>query len=339
VKKKVVFEYPLIFLITIVLSLAQTVCSAPEHCGLLSEGNLCRINDNTPILSASSFSILSASDFDNDIFLNPCQKAEYVSDGNNWISCLSGQYILQNIGAHDYFCNGTKQREEQVINDVVNITTGNGLGSIIECCGSSLCLCNSNNAGVRLTTGQSLTVDGDIPEITLVCPDNQHLIGLDVGGNIICEESISFLVGSLLTPADCINDGGEVVNIGQGSICKFSGDSCPTVWTQFENFRTTVPSGNCPRQENRVVSVFNINAKYQITDSGTYLISCNYGSILCCGPAPTNIVTTGQEFSSHEPDKVTFTQGKNACGAACGAEHCTTTTAFCEAKTIEIGCH
>ena len=175
-KKTFSFVIIIVFIL-FVPPLAAQFCSAPEHCGLLSEGDLCRITNGNP-------SILPASNFDGDIFLNQCQNAEYVSDGNNWISCLSGQYILENVRGHDYFCNGTGLREEEEINGV-NITTGNGLGSIIECCGSGFC--NSNNAGIRLSTGQSITADSDITTITLTCPDDQQLIGLDDQGNIICE--------------------------------------------------------------------------------------------------------------------------------------------------------
>jgi len=74
---------------------------------------------------------------------------------------------------------------------------GNGLESIIECCGSGLC--NSNNAGVRLSTGQSITADSDITIITLTCPDDQQLIGLDDQGNIICEDTITTLPPLLIT--------------------------------------------------------------------------------------------------------------------------------------------
>ncbi len=49
-----------------------------------------------------------------------------------------------------------------------------------------------------------------------------------------------YLVNNVHTNIDCMDARGEVVDVPEGKICKFPGSSCPSGWTQYKNWSTTI---------------------------------------------------------------------------------------------------
>ena len=142
------------------------------------------------------------------------------------------------------------------------------------------------------------------------------------------------------TNTDCVSLNGTVASAGTATICKFSKSTCPSGWQQYQRWRTSINDSNCPTVTYAYNSYTRNNHPALNADSGTYLLSCNYGNNFCCGSKPSSSVTNtiGNAWSNHTSDRKSWTQGYNNCGPACGSEHCTSTTAFCEANTVEIGC-
>jgi len=65
---------------------------------------------------------------------------------------------------------------------------------------------------------------------------DEQIIG---GGNLP-------LVNNVHTQQDCINAGGEVVDSDVTlKQCRFAGSNCPSGWTQYKNWSTTITPSNC----------------------------------------------------------------------------------------------
>jgi len=223
----------------------------------------------------------------------------------------------------------------------VEFVLGNGPESIIECCGSEACNSDSTD-GIRLTTGQSIILDRSVQRVSGLCASDEIEVGVDDQGNVVCEYN-DLISGK--TVADCITAGGQVRNVVEGKICVFLANACPTGFTQFENYRTTVDNTNCPTLD-----------LYQ----GDSVIGCGVTSTVCRGTegaasAPGSYrqfdcfaqgvcvpgafgVPLGQSFSNHVPNEISFNLGHQNCGCAC-AGTCIQNTLKCIATTVQIGCN
>jgi len=345
VGKKVVFTFLVMFILSLVLFLsvvsAQPPCDSLGNCGLISQdetdlvSSLCTINGDLRKVEATD------DNFKNIIF-NSCQDAEYISDGLDWIGCFSGPYIIP-VGGREYLCVA-----DQVVGvDSNDIIQGFGTESVIECCGDvdDIGLCNSVSGGDRLVMGQSKSVSGSPARISSSCAGDKLLIGVDASGNILCNDTIIFLVGNQKSIIDCIDDGGIIEDIDQGQICKFSGDVCPGDWTQFETF-ATIQGKTCPA------------GRYSGTSGHSFgTISCTYGIYAGCNGGVSGTFNYGNLCDPNRPmpeitvDNVEFSnQGElpvreygeafgQDCGPACGPEHCAIHFVWCEASVSEVGCH
>lgn len=147
---------------------------------------------------------------------------------------------------------------------------------------------------------------------------------------------------------ECLAAGGEWVDIGEPCrICRFDAPSCPAGWAHYEHWNTTETNHACPAIATRLEGsgtdeCYFIDIPIVRTSSGQYLLSCERRTDLCCGTPPDNsdghLTAVGRPWSSHEPDRRSWVQGYNACGCACGPEHCTTATISCDAVIAQIGC-
>ena len=124
------------------------------------------------------------------------------------------------------------------------------------------------------------------------------------------------LVGGVHTSLDCEADGGIVTPIGSGeTLCKFVADSCPSGWSQVNNWTATV-STSC-----------------------TQVVFGDAGEC----PPPFTCIAFGHPFADLQPQSCCIA---NVCGIsdisggcfspqACGVGPLST---CCEAAVIEVGC-
>lgn len=90
------------------------------------------------------------------------------------------------------------------------------------------------------------------------------------------------LVNNQNIGADCTQAGGVVVSAGGVSLCKFSSSSCPSGWSQYQqwtatyNINTSVAGPCFPGDCNLSGHAF----------SNTAIESCNYGCVNCSPPCP-----------------------------------------------------
>ena len=111
----------------------------PGDCGLITtEGVLC-----APDTDYEDSSWHDDDESLGDIVYAGCNDKEYLSTGSTWIRC-DGFSDPRAINGHSYVCSASS-----------------GEGSWVECCGSATC--NSETAGLRLSTGESIQDENGEP--------------------------------------------------------------------------------------------------------------------------------------------------------------------------------
>jgi len=124
-------------------------------------------------------------------------------------------------------------------------------------CSQGLCVTTDNKVGIGTSTpGSKLDVAGTINSTgnisssgTISATGNISSSGAITAGTDVCNgagaclsQLNSFvgsqpLMNSVHSYSTCTSAGGQVTNIGTSfPICKFSGSSCPSGWTQYQNY-------------------------------------------------------------------------------------------------------
>ena len=142
-----------------------------DDCGRINTGVLCSITANRDLANW-----ISSEPNLGDIRYVGCGRAEYLSDGTDWIKC-DGAFWRRTVGSSEYLC------------------IGKGRESIVECCGDGSC--KSRIGGERLATGQSVnpgTYEGGVAVAdnrTYYCrSDNQFVTELDVPNSQINDKAL-----------------------------------------------------------------------------------------------------------------------------------------------------
>jgi hypothetical protein len=130
-------------------------------------------------------------------------------------------------------------------------------------------------------------------------------IGEKVQAYCCYPDSFVFLYSKKHTPLECTNSGGTVESNGSESFCRFSNSSCPSGWTQYNNYSKTVAN----------------------TCSGTTGACTNLNPRVC---------TTGyHEWSNIVAETCSYyNQARNFVCPSTGARPLT-----CTAKISQIGCY
>lgn len=167
-------------------------------------------------------------------------------------------------------------------------------------CTAGLCVTTSNKVGIGTDSpGQKLEVNGSI----LASGE-----GADIcTGSGACLSQIASFIGSqpivggsgIHNRANCEAAGGTLIDIGLANpTCRFAAATCPSGWTQYENWSTTGPttcgSGGCYQPYNICGYPCTTGGHAWSNNSSTY--SCTYGDLVetwdggCCSVAQRTCV-------------------------------------------------
>lgn len=173
---------------------------------------------------------------------------------------------------------------------------------------------------VAPSPGHSSTQIDFSPKSTLTNPELQGYIPLNVGGEILYAAVYKqplYLVFNQHTESQCTSAGGTVVTDGgSNKFCRFSSYSCPSGWTQYFSWSTTLSqtcNGTSPALPNPFADTL-LNGSLNLPCSGS---SCTTGS-----HAFDNI---GIETCSYEQARFDFS--------------CPSTTLTCTASRTQVGCY
>ncbi len=112
--------------------------------------------------------------------------------------------------------------------------------------GSSLVVTSTGEVGIGTTSPQvKLEVSGNIIAARPTTADQVATKGY-VDELIAVVNGLLPLVNGVHTQQDCINAGGEVVNSDLVyKQCRFNASACPSGWTQYKNWSTTINPSSC----------------------------------------------------------------------------------------------